>query len=74
MKYTQQQRLLIELKKGRVNSYYATYDLRIKQAPTRIKELKQQGYEINSITLSDRSVDWELAGEPPKPKIQEYIF
>ena len=54
MKQTQQERLLIELKKGRVNSYFATYNMRIKQAPTRIKELRQQGYQINSITLPER--------------------
>ena len=73
-KLTQQQRLLQELKKGRVNSYFATYELRIKQAPTRIKELKELGYAIQSIQKTDRSVDWEVVGESPKPKPKEYIF
>ena len=64
LKLTQQQLLLKELRKGAVNSYYATYDLRIKQAPTRIKELRGQGYEITSIQQKDRSVNWVLTHAP----------
>lgn len=72
---TQQDILLNELKKGKVNSYRATYDLRIKQAPTRIKELKQQGYTIISYPKKDRSVDWELLGAPKEVRIEpEYII
>ena len=71
---TQQQELLSELRKGKVNSYQATYAMRIKQAPTRIKELKELGYDINSVTKSDRSVDWYLNSEPQKPKKPEFYF
>ena len=78
LKLTQQQLLLKELRKGAVNSYYATYDLRIKQAPTRIKELRGQGYEINSIQQKDRSVNWVLSGENYAEKsgqrAPEYVF
>jgi hypothetical protein len=75
MKLTQQDKLLIELKKGKVNSYFATYNMRIKQAPTRIKELKEQGYNIVSKpNRANRSVDWELVSKPVKPKQPKYIF
>ena len=59
-KITQQERLLKELWKGKVNSYSATYSMRIKQAPTRIRELREKGYKIISIPKNDKSVDWEL--------------
>ena len=66
---TQRQRLLKELRKGKVNSYDATYDFRIKQAPTRIQELRVIGYNIVSHPKADRSVDWELLSEPAQPKV-----
>lgn len=68
MKRTQQQRILQELQKGKLNSFYATYEMHIKQAPTRIKELKEQGYFIASNERNDRSVDWELIAEPKKER------
>jgi hypothetical protein len=71
---TQRETLLGELKKGKVNSYTATYDMRIKQAPTRVKELRLLGYNIVSHPKTDRSVDWELLSEPAKPKAPEYIY
>jgi hypothetical protein len=63
MKPTQQQTILKRLKDGPLNSYEATFQLRIKQAPTRIKELRQQGYSIISRPRKDRSVDWVLVQE-----------
>ena len=47
-----------------VNSYGLTYLHAIKQAPTRIKELKEEGYQILSRKLKDRSVDYVLISEP----------
>lgn len=57
---TQRQKLLEALKQGPVNSYKATYLMGVKQAPTRIKELKDLGYNITSVVKKDRSVDWVL--------------
>lgn len=74
MKITQQDKLISALKLGKVNSYHATYIMRIKQAPTRVKELRTMGYNIVSHPKADRSVDWELLSEPEKPKVPEYIF
>lgn len=81
IKNTQQQILLSQLKQGSVNSYFATYSLRIKQAPTRIKELKEAGYQIISKPNKDRSVDWRLVGSPvvkevvkPKNDYSNYVF
>lgn len=75
---TQQEQLLEALKQGSVNSYYATYTLRIKQAPTRIRELKDLGYAITSVNKPDRSVDWELWGSPktetPRPIARDGIW
>ena len=75
-KHTQQETLLLALKQSTngVNSYYATYNMRIKQAPTRIKELREKGYIINSVTNPDRSVNWILSGVPSIKKTQQYVF
>jgi hypothetical protein len=74
---SQQQRLIKQLEeKGFVNSFVATFEMKIKQAPTRIKELKLQGYVIKSKPQSNGSVNWVLEAEP-KPivkKEQKYIF
>lgn len=74
---TQQEILLSQLKLGSVNSYFATYTLRIKQAPTRIKELREQGYSIISTPNKDRSVDWHL-NSPVVKKAEvphnDYVF
>lgn len=64
MKETQRQKILNILKNGKLNSYVATYELRIKQAPTRVRELREAGYKIISTTNKDRSVDWELTELP----------
>lgn len=64
MRVTQRQRILDILKNGKLNSYVATYELRIKQAPTRVRELRESGYKIVSTTNKDRSVDWELTELP----------
>jgi len=69
---TQRNRILERLKEGQLNSYEATYEMRIKQAPTRIKELKDRGYNITSVPNKDRSVTWVLDYQEPKPK--QYIF
>ena len=69
MRITQKQRILnelIERKSSGLNSYSATYDMRIKQAPTRIRELREDGYEIRSITQRDGSVNWVLEAYPPR--------
>ena|SRR5258706_16217458 len=68
---TQQQKLLNAMKNRPmgVNSFLATYQMGIKQAPTRIRELKEQGYNIISHVNKDRSVNWILANtsyRPPK--------
>lgn len=68
-KLTQRQRILnelIDLKEVGLNSYYATYDLRIKQAPTRIWELKKEGFVIETKSNKDGSVNWTLIAHPPK--------
>lgn len=56
--------LLQEHKSAGVNSYDLTYVYSIKQAPTRIKELKEEGYVITSQTLANRSVQYILNGAP----------
>ena len=76
---TQQQKLLDKLRQGKVNSYYATYAMKIKQAPVRIKELKEQGYNIISIPMNDRSVDWQLitlstGSTKPQNTTVDYVF
>lgn len=61
---TQQQKVLALLQQNeRVNSYDLTYVHSIKQAPTRIKELREKGYTILSQTLPNKSVDYLLERE-----------
>lgn len=60
---TQQEMILKRLKNGPLNSYEATFQMRIKQAPTRVKELREIGYNIISRPKRDRSVDWVLIKE-----------
>lgn len=52
--------LLQQAGPGGVNSYALTYAYGIKQAPTRIKELKESGHNISSIPQKDRSVQYIL--------------
>lgn len=79
LKVTQQSKLLEALKQGPVNSYKATYIMGIKQAPTRIKELRDSGIKINSVIKKDRSVDWVLASDSvvpaQSPRLEDiYVF
>jgi len=62
MKKTQRERILDLLKENdKVNSYDLTYKHSIKQAPTRIYELRQQGYTIvSSAPLKDGSIDYYM--------------
>lgn len=46
-----------------VNSYDLTYKFSIKQAPTRILELKELGYSIVSERKLNRSVQYRLLGK-----------
>lgn len=71
---TQRQKILDRLKEGKLNSYVATYDMRIKQAPTRIRELKDEGYKISSTPKKDRSVDWELEELPLKDRPYKMVI
>lgn len=67
---TQKQRLLEALKNAGtsgVNSFFATYSMSIKQAPTRIRELKDLGFDIKSISKKDGSVNWVLL--PPLKRV-----
>ncbi len=61
---TQIKRILARLKKGKLNSFDVTYEMRIKQGPARVQELRLMGYKILSIPKRDRSVDWKLVGAP----------
>ena len=70
---TQREQILKALQNGPLNSYTATYDLHVKQAPTRIKELKEQGYTIESITKPNRSVDWILKPSSDATTQEEFI-
>lgn len=72
---TQQQRLLEALREAGsegVNSYYATYKMNIKQAPTRLFEIKQMGFAIIKRRNNDGSVNWILAHEPKQYRSQDY--
>ena len=68
MKLTQQQTILALLQENeKVNSYELTYKHSIKQAPTRIFELKAIGYEIITSPINpDGSVDYTLLDSPVK--------
>ena len=73
IKMTQQNKLLEKLKaEGIVNSYFATYNMGIKQAPTRIYELKEMGYDISSHAGDNGSVNWIL--DYKEPKAPEWVF
>jgi len=74
MKETQRSKILKVLKEGRLNSYTATYNMKIKQAPTRIKELKELGYKILSLRNKNRSVDWILVGLPLENKAYKFVI
>lgn len=62
-RFTQQARILQLLRetgeKG-LNSYDLTYTYYIKQAPTRINELREQGFKITSHLRPNRSVQYIL--------------
>lgn len=64
-KLTQQQQILKLLKEtpAGVNSYDLTFEYHIKQAPTRIRELKDQGYLITASRNGNQSVTYHLQGE-----------
>ena len=63
-KPTQQERILnaLKIRPNGLNSYVATYEMKIKQAPTRINELRNKKYNIVSVPNSDGSVNWILNG------------
>jgi hypothetical protein len=63
--------LLINNGNKGVNSYYATFTMRIKQAPARIKGLKKRGMLIVSRNKADRSVDWILISIPTRLQKQD---
>lgn len=74
---TQRQKVLDLLKESGnqgVNSYDLTYIHSIKQAPTRIKELRESGYVITSTTLSNRSVQYRLDSIPLKDRPFKWDF
>lgn len=85
---TQQKKVLALLQNAGnagVNSYDLTYTHRIKQAPTRISELKEQGYIIKSQQNKNRSVTYILikstasnrttvtSSQPQYPKDEELV-
>ena len=78
-----QQNLILQLlqEKGSqgLNSYDADYLYHVKQAPTRIWEIKKSGHTIITKTNPNKSVNWILTHsprvKPPKvPHNTEYIF
>jgi len=75
---TQQEQILSYLREHNegLNSYYATYTLGIKQAPTRILELRRMGYVIVPTNNVDRSVTWHLISESARKAVikQEFAF
>lgn len=70
IKLTKQQRAIVDRmkKEGKVNSFDATYEMAIKQAPSRIAELKDKGFKIGSRPSKGRSVDWYLEDMPKEEK------
>lgn len=69
-----QQEIVLELLQTneRVNSYDLTYKHSIKQAPTRVHELREKGYQIvSSQPLKNGSIDYFLVVD--KPMIQEPV-
>ena len=78
-----QQNLILQLlqEKGSqgLNSYDADYLYHVKQAPTRIWEIKKSGHTIITRTNPDKSVNWILTHSPrvKQPEVShniEYIF
>lgn len=80
-----QQNKVLELLKSRgylgVNSYDLTYVHSIKQAPTRISELKEKNHVIISRREKNRSVTYILVASPISPEIiatmpnkDEYVY
>lgn len=78
----QRQRILELLKQfgtNGVNRYDLTYKHGIKQAPTRVKELRVEGYQITSRRKRNQSVDYILLGESRgstvtiQPSIREQV-
>lgn len=57
---SQRDRIMGLLRRGPVNSYDLTYRHHIKQAPTRIFELRKRGVQILSKKRADHSVDYHL--------------
>jgi len=73
---TQQQRVLQLLKEsGRsgVNSHDLTYIHGIKQGPTRVSELEDQGYKITSLPSQNKSVNYVLDYVPEDKKMRKFI-
>lgn len=71
---TQRNKVLALLKQAGlrgVNSYTFTYSYQVKQAPTRIKELKDLGHTIISRTEKNRSVTYILQNSPALKRIIE---
>lgn len=66
--------LLLEAGTRGVNSHDLTYIFSIKQAPTRVKELREAGYNIVSETLPNKSVQYVLDGVPLKDRPFRYVF
>lgn len=69
---TQQEKILALLQQAGIlgiNSYDLTYKYSCKQAPTRIKELKELGYQIVSKQKPNRSVQYILLGKSPTPMV-----
>lgn len=79
---TQQEKVLLLLKNAGsrgVNSWDLTYLHAVKQAPTRVKELKEKGNKIFSRTEKNKSVTYILLQGPKIParglKIKdEYVW
>ena len=68
---------ILELLKSneKVNSYELTYKYHIKQAPTRVYELRELGYDIyTSPANADGSVDYSLLKKTPLKTQPEGTF
>lgn len=74
MKITQQNKILELLRTNeKVNSHDLTYKYSIKQAPTRIHELREQGHTIlKSQPLKNGSVDYYMLTNEPEVTVPEY--
>ena len=65
---TQRSKILALLQENPAGINSFTFRDKFIQLPVRIKELKEQGYDIASITNPDRSVDYVLQGTPTVEK------